>query len=114
MASPRLSAKAVGAIGDPETDVYVSAASAWEIATKVRLGKLQDMADRLAFYRRDLAADGFRTIVIGEDHALLAGSLPGKHGDPFDRLLAAQALVEDLVVVTRDPAIAGFGCKVLW
>ncbi|MEH3108284.1 MAG: type II toxin-antitoxin system VapC family toxin [Sphingomonas fennica] len=109
----RLSTRAAAAIAEADP-IWVSASSAWEIATKVRIGKLPDMAERMAGYRRDLELEGFRTLAIDQRHALRAGALPGRHGDPFDRILAAQALIEGLTVVTRDPAIAKFGCKVLW
>lgn len=113
LGSDRLTTRAAAAIAEADP-VCVSASSAWEIATKVRIGKLPDMAERMAGYRRDLQREGFRSLAIDQRHALCAGALPGRHGDPFDRILAAQALVEGLTVVTRDPAIANFGCKVLW
>lgn len=56
----------------------------------------------------------FERLEVTVEHGLMAGGLLGAHRDPFDRLIAAQALIEDLTVITRDPEIAAFGCKVLW
>lgn len=110
----RLSARAQEVIADSESSLMLSAASAWEIATKFRIGKLTDIGDPAANYRRLMEQNGFRSVVVTEDHAMKAGLLAGEHRDPFDRLIAAQALIEDLTVVTRDPALAAFGCRVIW
>lgn len=112
--SPRLSATATQVIGDPESEIIVSAATAWEIATKFRIGKLDDIGDPAIAYPRLMAENGFLELDVTTAHGLRAGELYGKHRDPFDRLIAAQALIEGLTVITRDPEIAGFGCKVLW
>lgn len=61
-----------------------------------------------------MARHDFQTLAIPQDHALRAGLLPGPHGDPFDRMIAAPALIENLTVVTRDPKIAAFGCRIVW
>ncbi len=111
---PRLSRRAGAAIAAPESVVFVSAASAWEIATKVRLGKMPEMSAILHRYELDIAEERFRVLAIEQRHSLRAGSLAGPHGDPFDRMLAAQALSLDLTVVTRDAELAAFGCEVLW
>ena len=71
--------------------VYVSAASAWEIATKLRLGKLPTAADLAADFANQLETEGFQILPISADHAIRAGLLPGAHKDPFDRMLIAQA-----------------------
>lgn len=92
----------------------MSAASGWEIATKARLGKLPeagDVPENLAGYLRKA---GFLELSISMAHARLAGSLPGGHRDPFDRILAAQAQIEGLPVVTRDPEIAHLGASTVW
>lgn len=112
--SPKLPASARRAIGSAEAIVHASAASAWEIATKVRLGKMPEMAPLLPGYATDLVAEGFRPLPIDQQHSLRAGSLPGTHGDPFDRIIAAQALLGGLAVVTRDRQFATFGCEVIW
>lgn len=81
---------------------YVSAASAWEIATKLRIGKLPGAEGLVATYARQLASRGIVETSISGEAGLLAGSLPWDHRDPFDRMIAATALLEDLVLVTRD------------
>lgn len=98
----------------PGTIVYVSAISALEMAMKVRTGRLPALAQHVAHFHDAIEEDGFIQLVIKEDHALKAGLLPGPHQDPFDRVLAAQSLLEQLPIVTGDPQIAAFGCKVLW
>ena len=109
-----LSAAAREAISKSGEAIFVSAASSWEIATKHRIGKIE-LPKRLQGSLTDvLAEQGFETLSISFEHARLAGSLPGKHGDPFDRMLAAQAILEGLAVVTRDARIHEFGCRTLW
>lgn len=110
----RLSGSARTILEADDTIVYASAASALEIAIKVRIGKLPDMADKIHQFDQAVHEDGFHLLVIRPDHGVRAGLLPGTHGDPFDRVLAAQGLIDRLTVVTRDPEIAAFGCKVLW
>ncbi|HVQ07767.1 MAG TPA: type II toxin-antitoxin system VapC family toxin [Allosphingosinicella sp.] len=101
-------------LGDRGNDIHVSSVSGWEIATKVRLGKLPQMARRIHDYDALVTGDGFRHLPVRQNHGVKAGLLRGRHRDPFDRMLAAQALMEEMVVVTRDPAFATFGCKVAW
>jgi PIN domain nuclease of toxin-antitoxin system len=106
----RLGRRARQAIGNPRAEVHVSAASAWEIAIKTALGKLRvQKADLEA----EIAANGFLDLPIRTRHALLAGHLAPLHEDPFDRILVAQARVEDLVVVSADPVFEGYGVSVL-
>jgi len=112
--SPNLGARARATIANPDSIIFVSAASAWEIATKWRIGKLDDIGDPAANYKRLMVRNGFSSLAVTEDHTLRAGILPGEHRDPFDRLIAAQALIEQLTVLTRDIAIAAFGCKTDW
>jgi PIN domain nuclease of toxin-antitoxin system len=111
---PRLSAKARTAVGASGAEVYVSAASAWELAVKVRLGKLPEASRLTHRLAESLAEQDFKALPISLEHARLGGLLPGAHRDPFDRVLAAQALLDDLVLVTSDAAIAAFGPKTLW
>ena len=113
-ASAKLSSPARAAIGEEGAVVLMSAASAWEIATKFRIGKLAFVGDPRIHVPALMAAHGFDELPITLEHSLTAGTLAGDHGDPFDRLIAAQALIEGLTVVTRDPEVAAFGCKVLW
>ena len=111
---PRLSDTARRAIADEENQVLVSAASAWEIATKHRLGKLPHAAQALDRFNELVVADGFEHMPISYLHSLKAGAYSNEHRDPFDRMLAAQADMEKAVLVTLDPAFAGFQCRVMW
>ena len=113
-ASAKLSGAAREAIAEPGAEVLVSAASCWEIATKFRIGKLEFVGDPRIHVPRLIAEHEFKQLPVSMEHSLTAGSLPGAHADPFDRLIAAQAILNELTVVTRDPEIAAFGCKVLW
>ena len=110
----QLSAKAHAAIADPEHQVLVSAASAWELATKVRLGKLEIAQQLLSELPDVLASQGFDLLPIEFSHGLRAGRYPQAHRDPFDRLLAAQAELEGLTLVSLDPALQAFPCHLLW
>lgn len=112
--APRLGTRARAAITEGDGPIHVSAAVVWEIAIKSALGKLPMIADFQGQYPRLMISNGFNRLDITDVHALRAACLDGAHRDPFDRLIAAQALVEDLVVITRDPEIAAFGCEVLW
>ena len=94
--------------------VHVSAASGWEIATKVRLGKLPAASELLSDLPRLLAAQGFELLPITLLHGLHAGGYPVPHRDPFDRLLAAQAELSRLTLVSLDPALQAFPCCLLW
>ncbi len=96
--SPSLSKKIAQIIADRKNLVFVSAATAWEISIKQALGKIEAPDDLEAA----LLANGILALPIAISHALLAGQLPPHHNDPFDRLLVAQAKIEELVLVTRD------------
>ncbi len=101
-------------LGAASTIIVVSAVSGHEIATKYRLGKLSVPA-RLAEHLDQLAAEnGWQPLLLSIAHAQLAGRLPGAHKDPFDRMLAAQALVEDMPLVTNNSALAAFGVRPIW
>jgi PIN domain nuclease of toxin-antitoxin system len=112
--SPRLPGPARAVIADTGNTVLVSAASAWEITTKHRLGRLP-MSDVVV---RDLAAqvqaEGFAMMDISFRHACLAGSMAQDHRDPFDRMLIAQALAEGMALVSNEAAFDGFGVTRVW
>ena len=110
----RLGAQGRAALADEAATVMVSVASVWEIAIKTHSGKLRSIDNFTRDYALLMAANGFEALSITAEHALCAGYLPGTHRDPFDRMIAAQALIGDLTVITRDREIAGFGCKVVW
>ena len=111
---PRLVESARRAIADNDNDVLISAASAWEIATKHRLGKLPK-ADALADDIRGCIADqGFDELAVSVADADRAGRLTGPHRDPFDRMLIAQAQARDLVLVSNEKAFDRYGVRRLW
>lgn len=110
----RLSPAAIATLSDPGNVIMVSAVSGLEIAIAVRLGRLPPLADRIADFDAAIVAEGFRHVPIVHDVAVRAGLMAGMHRDPFDRILAAQALASDVAIITRDREIARFGCKVLW
>ena len=109
--SARLGKRARAAIADPETPVFVSAASIWEAAVKSRLGRLElDGADLVA----QIAENDFLELQISAAHAQMAGGLPVHHRDPFDRMLVAQAQAEELRVVSRDPVFGLYDVPTVW
>ena len=110
----RLSRKARAAIGDEDNALFVSAASAWEIATKARLGKLPGAVAVAEDVVGSVSAQGFSSLDITVLHAQRAGRLPGAHRDPFDRLLIAQAQLEDLMLVSNDAVFDAYGVARLW
>ena len=110
----RLGRAARQAIADPANEVFVSAASAWEIATQLRLGKLEGVPQVSERYAELVAADGFQHLAIDHRHALRAGGYTVEHRDPFDRMLAAQSELEQMPLVTRDPVFTLFGTRTFW
>src|SRR6185437_3323180 len=92
-------------------EVRFSVASSWEIAIKVSLGKLT--LPRGADIAVELARDGFEVLPVDLSHAAAVGELPPYHPDPFDRMLVAQARVEDLTLVTADAALARYGVSIM-
>jgi PIN domain nuclease of toxin-antitoxin system len=110
----RISARLRRMLGQPDHDVYVSAATAWEIATKVRIGKLKMPHALLRDFVEAIELLGFQPLPITLKHAYDVGQLPGAHRDPFDRMLAAQARVEGLSLVSSDPAFRAFGIATVW
>jgi PIN domain nuclease of toxin-antitoxin system len=110
----RITPKLRRMLGRPDEDVFVSAATAWEIATKVRIGKLKTPKALLQDFVEAIEMLGFRPLPITLRHGHDAGQLPGAHRDPFDRMLAAQARVEGLALVSADPAFEALAVKTLW
>ncbi len=99
----QLRAKARAAIEDSANEVLVSAAVAWEISVKVTLGKLTVPVDPAVWFPARVHSLGFQELPITAAHALGIGGLPNVHRDPFDRIMIAQAQIEGLTFVTRDP-----------
>jgi PIN domain nuclease of toxin-antitoxin system len=102
------------AIARDGNEVLVSAASAWKIATKVRLGRLESGADLARDFAGYLRRARFVELAVSVEHAVRAGLLPGPHKDPFDRMLIAQAQAENLPIVSNDTALDGYGVRRLW
>ncbi|RME47267.1 MAG: type II toxin-antitoxin system VapC family toxin [Caldilineae bacterium] len=111
---PRLSPRAREVIGDGGNVVYLSAASGWEMAIKARLGKLQLPGALSSFIADQLIANAFDSLPVQMSHALHVYTLPPHHRDPFDRLLVAQAQVEDIPLLTADPQIGRYAVQVIW
>lgn len=110
----RLPPPARHAIADPANTVLVSAATAWEIATKHRIGKWDAAGPILRDLPGALRRSGFAELAVSIAHATLAGGLPGAHRDPFDRMLIAQSRLEDAPIVTGDGVFLEYGAAVLW
>lgn len=112
--SRRLSGAARDVIANPDNSVLVSAASAWEITTKHRLGKLPGADIVAGDVMAAIDDHGFRPLVITVAHAERAGRLPGPHRDPFDRMLIAQSLAHDLPLVSNESRFDRYGVRRIW
>jgi PIN domain nuclease of toxin-antitoxin system len=111
---PSLSKRARAFISQTENIVIVSSASAWEIATKVRIGKLGSADELTGDFLGYLQREGFEALSISIQHAIRAGLLPGSHKDPFDRMLIAQAQAEDLPMLSNDRVFDDYGVRRIW
>jgi len=108
--NPKLSAEARQAVADPTATVYVSAATIWELSIKAALGRLDLGGADLV---EEIAGNEFVELPMSARHSLAAAYLPRHHGDPFDRMLIAQAQLEGLTVVSRDAALRAYGISIL-
>lgn len=111
---PKLSASAHALIEDKASSVYVSVGSAWEVAIKVGLGKWPLAETLIGGFENEMRNEGFAILPISIGHVRFAGLMTAAHRDPFDRLLAAQALAEGLTLVTTDFKLASLGAPVFW
>ncbi|MBM4343568.1 MAG: type II toxin-antitoxin system VapC family toxin [Deltaproteobacteria bacterium] len=109
-----LSLTACAAIGNPRNVNFVSAATAWEISTKARIGKLPGALDVARDVAGAVASQGFQKLDITIEDANLAGSLPGHHRDPFDRMLVAQSVRRMLTIVSADGQLDAYGVRRIW
>ena len=112
--SPLLSRKARAAIADPDHECLVSLASCWEMAIKQSLGKLTFPSGIDRFLPEQFRINEFATLEIGFRHVARVASMPFHHRDPFDRLLAAQAIEERIPIVSADAAFRRYGVKRIW
>lgn len=111
---PEMSNQARAIIADPGNEILVSSASAWEIATKFRLGKIPHIGNLVQTLPEVLQKARMDVLPVSLAHALAAGNLPGPHRDPFDRMLIAQSRIEDLPFVTKDPVFKEYLPNILW
>lgn len=101
-------------IEDYDADIFVSAMSAYEMSLKYRLGLWPDAGPLVDLFDTIIEQAHFRTLPVTAGHALRAGALPPIHRDPFDRIIAAQAMAEGLTVVSRDGQLTALGARVMW
>ena len=111
---PLLSRRARAIIAETGNVLIVSASSAWEISTKVRLGKLPTAVDLVSDFSDRVEREGFQLLSISPEHAIRAGLLPGPHKDPFDRLLIGQAQAENVPIVSSETLFEFYGVRRLW
>jgi PIN domain nuclease of toxin-antitoxin system len=109
--SRRLSAQARDLIGDPENELSFSTASLWEVAIKYRRGRDDFQVDP-RLLRRGLLNNGYQELAVTGEHAVAVADLPPLHGDPFDRILVAQSIVEGITLLTTDPRVAQYPAPV--
>ena len=101
-------------MADKRNTIVVSAASAWEVATKVRLGRLSAASDITRNFEEYLTQSGFESLPVSAAHGIRAGLLPGPQRDPFDRMLIAQAHAENLTIVSNEMSFDCYGIRRAW
>jgi PIN domain nuclease of toxin-antitoxin system len=111
---PGLTRTARKTIAESRNTLIVSAASAWEIATKLRLGKLPTAADLASNFCEQIEREGFQLMAISAAHGIRAGLLPGPHKDPFDRMLIAQSQAENIPIISNEAIFESYGVRRLW
>ena len=111
---PPLPVRVAAMVQDPDNEVFLSAASAWEIAIKCAAGKLRLPEDPARFVPAMRAERGFTALAVDEESALHVTKLPPLHGDPFDRLLVSQAIVHGMTILTPDPIVARYPARTMW
>jgi PIN domain nuclease of toxin-antitoxin system len=110
----RLSTSARSIIGNRENELYLSAATGWEIAIKAKLGRIHLPGKVDSFIAKQLELNDIYSLPIHMSHALNVYNLPNYHRDPFDRLIISQTQLEKMSILTMDPQIARYGVKVVW
>ena len=111
---PVLTPAARDAIAETSGTTLVSAASAWELAIKFRLGRLPQAADLVSNFSSEMENEGFQILPISAEHGIRAGLLPGIHKDPFDRMLIAQSQAENVPIISNDTVFDNYGVRRLW
>lgn len=111
---PALTRNAYDVIAEASDSIFVSAVSAWELAIKFQLGRLQMASDLIANFSKAVEMERFKLLPISADHGIRAGLLPLVHKDPFDRLLVAQAQAENVPVISSDGIFEAYGVRRLW
>lgn len=114
MNSPLLSSNAHDLIRDTGNDLFLSAASGWEIAIKAGLEKIVLPDNPISFVEEQMIINQIQSLPIELEHALHIYRLPLKHKDPFDRILVAQAQIEDLIIISNDEYIRQYDVEVVW
>ena len=112
--SPDLSQRALDAVRDPANTVYLSVVNVWEAQIKHQLGKLTLQSSLREIVRQQHRINGFGLLSVRVDHVYRLDTMPMHHRDPFDRLLVAQALSEDLVLVSKDEKLTPYAATILW
>lgn len=110
----RLSSNATAILADRKNTIIMSVATTWEIAAKHRLGKLPEVEDPPKFLPLMVERDMLEVVQISNAHAMLAGGFKSSHGDPFDRILAAQAIIEQVPILSIDDQLDQLGCQRIW
>ena len=110
----RLTPKVKTILTSAENELYFSLVSLWEIAIKMKIGKLNSVGSSVSYLRDEMKAYGMELLPIRFEHVVQLERLPALHGDPFDRLLIAQALHERLPVLTNDAKFREYGVEVIW
>ena len=111
---PALTRAARKIVAETKNTIFVSAASAWEIATKVRLGKLPAAVNLVSDFCAQMQRERFELLAITAEHGVRAGLLPGPHKDPFDRMLIAQSQAENIPIISNETAFDAYGVRRLW
>jgi PIN domain nuclease of toxin-antitoxin system len=101
-------------LGSAPEEIYFSAASSWEISIKAKLGKFQLPEAPSPYVRKRLAKQGIHPLSVTQEHALAVYDLPLHHGDPFDRMIIAQAIVEEMIILTADRAFEKYPVEMIW
>ena len=111
---PRISSRARDVVQDAENELYLSAASGWEIAIKTQLGRLRLPGESDVYLARQMSVNAIQPLAITMRHSLFVYGLPDIHKDPFDRMIIAQSILEEMPLLTKDGNIPKYGIQVIW